>query len=243
MARQNLDFSSTPFEIAGPDADDRIFTNAMVKMYGWVTLGMVTTDAAAAIAHSIDLVATIGFIGFIVCIAASFVLLLVLMFTAHRVPPTVAATMYLGFTAVEGITLSVVLSTFSGATIFQPFGITAGVFGVMTVIGVTTKRDLTRWGPILGFALLGAVIALAVNWFIGSSLLEWIITLALLPIFLGLVVWETKSAKDMAREAASRHDDRAAGRIAILSAVGLYLIFLNIFLIVLRILDFFGGDD
>ena len=90
--------------------------------------------------------------------------------------------------------------------------------------------------------LLGVIIAGVVNWFIGSNMLSWIITLVALPIFLGLTVYQTKQVKEMAQEAAMRGDERAASQIAIMGAVGLYVVFLNIFLILLRILDIFGGD-
>ncbi len=92
--------------------------------------------------------------------------------------------------------------------------------------------------------MFGVIIAGVVNWFIGSNMVSWIITLVALPIFLGLKVYETKQVKELAMEAAARGDERAANQvaIAIMGAVGLYLAFLNIFLILLRIMDIIGGD-
>ena len=113
----------------------------------------------------------------------------------------------------------------------------------MSVVGLTTKKDLTNWGPILGFALLGLVVMMIVNIFIGSSFIGWVVTLLLLPVFLGLTIYETKQVKELAQEAAAEGDEEAAGKIAIMGAVGLYLNFINLFLIILRITDFFGGDD
>ena len=90
--------------------------------------------------------------------------------------------------------------------------------------------------------LIGLVIAIVINIFLGSNILSWIITLVALPLFLGLTVYETKQVKELAQEAAMLGDEQAASRIAIAGAVGLYVIFLNIFLILLRILDIFGGE-
>ena len=112
----------------------------------------------------------------------------------------------------------------------------------MSVIGITTKRDLSGLGTMCMIGLFGVIIAGVVNWFIGSSALSWIITLVALPIFLGLTVYQTKQVKELAQEAAMRGDERAASQIAIMGAVGLYVVFLNIFLILLRIMDIFSGD-
>ena len=75
-----------------------------------------------------------------------------------------------------------------------------------------------------------------------SNMLSWIITLVALPIFLGLTLYKTKQVKELAQEVAMRGDERAANQVAIMGAVGLYLAFLNIFLILLRILNIFSGD-
>ncbi len=81
-----------------------------------------------------------------------------------------------------------------------------------------------------------------INIFVGSGLLSWVVTIVALPLFLGLVIWETKEVKEEAQEAAAIGDTKAAWSIGIIGAVGLYLSFLNIFLILLRLLDWFNGD-
>ena len=138
--------------------------------------------------------------------------------------------------------ISTIFWTYTGNTIVLAFALTTGVFSVMSVIGYTTKRDLSGLGTMLMVGLFGLFIAIIVNIFLGSNMLSWIITLVALPIFLGLTVYETKQVKELAQEAAMLGDEQAASRIAIAGAVGLYLVFLNIFLILLRILDIFGGE-
>ena len=137
---------------------------------------------------------------------------------------------------------SLIFGAYTNRTIVLAFGVTAGLFTAMSVIGFTTKRDLSRLGPILLFGLFGVVIVSLINIFIGSGILSWIVTLVALPLFLGLVVWQTKEVKELAQQAALDGDDQAARQIAITGAAGLYLSFLNIFLILLRIIHFFSGD-
>ena len=219
-----------------------IYTAALTRMYGWIALGLVTTGAAAAIAYRLGILDGIGLFGYLAIVGLALGLLIALHFTAHRAPAPVTAALYLAFTAVEGVAISYIFGAYTYQTIVTAFGLTAGLFTAMSIIGFTTKRDLSKLGPILLFGLVGLVIVSVINIFIGSGILSWIVTLVALPLFLALVVWETKEVKELAQQAAQDGDAQAARRIAIIGAVGLYLAFLNIFLILLRIVQFFSGD-
>ena len=220
-----------------------IYSGAMTRLYGWVALGLATTGAVGWICAAAGFLEGLGFLGLIVLFVLWIGSLFVLRFAASRVPPTVLGVLYLAFTAIGGVLTSFIWSQYTGATIVAAFLLAGGVFAAMSVIGLTTKRDLTGLGTICIIGLVGVVILGVVNIFIGSGFLSWIVTIVALPIFLGLTVYETKQVKELAQEAADKGDTRAAGTIAIVGAVGLYLNFLNIFLILLRIMDFFGGDD
>ena len=238
----NPDWTTTrpyDFEAAG----DHIYTAAITRMYGWIALGLVTTGAAAAIAYRLGALDGIGLIGYLVIIGVALALLVALYLTVHRVPAPVSAALYLAFTAVEGVAISYIFGAYTNQTIVLAFGLTAGLFTAMSVIGFTTRRDLSKLGPVLLFGLVGVVIVSVSNIFIGSGILSWIVTLVALPLFLALVVWETKEVKELAQQAARDGDENAARQIAIIGAAGLYLAFLNIFLILLRIVQFFSGDD
>ena len=220
-----------------------IYSGAMTRLYGWVALGLATTGAVGWICAAAGFLEGMGFIGLIVLFVLWIGSLFVLRFAASRVPPTVLGVLYLAFTAIGGVLTSFIWSEYTGATIVAAFLLTGGVFAAMSVIGLTTKRDLTGLGTICIIGLVGVVILGVVNIFIGSGFLSWVVTIVALPIFLGLTVYETKQVKELVQIAADEGDTRAAGIIAIVGAVGLYLNFLNIFLILLRIMDFFGGDD
>ena len=242
----NLYYDGSRGGFYSQEAANSIFTGAMTRLYGWVALGVITTGAVAWISHQAgaleSIIENFGLVGYLVVLGVWIAFIFGLSFLAHRVPPAAAGGAYLVFTALTGLMISTIFWEYTGDTIILAFALTTGVFAVMSVIGITTKRDLSGLGTMCMIGLFGVIIAGVVNWFIGSSALSWIITLVALPIFLGLTVYQTKQVKELAQEAAMRGDERAASQIAIMGAVGLYVVFLNIFLILLRIMDIFSGD-
>ena len=242
----NLYYDDSRGGLYSQEAANAIFTGAMTRLYGWIALGVITTGAVGWLSYQAGVLESIienfGFIGFFVILGVWIAGLFGLSFLAGRVPSGIAGGAYLVFTALTGVVISTIFWAYTGNTIVLAFALTTGVFSVMSVIGYTTKRDLSGLGTMLMIGLFGLFIAIIVNIFLGSNMLSWIITLVALPIFLGLTVYETKQVKELAQEAAMMGDEQAASRIAIAGAVGLYVVFLNIFLILLRILDIFGGE-
>ena len=113
------------------------------------------------------------------------------------------------------------------------------MFGVMALVGATTKRDLSKMGSILFMALIGLIIASLVNIFLHSSGLDWIISLIGVVLFTALTAYDVQRVKRLATES-DLYDDTQVGRLAIISALSLYLDFINLFLYLLR---FFGRND
>ena len=109
---------------------------------------------------------------------------------------------------------------------------TAGVFGAMSIYGYVTQNDLSRMGSFLMMALFGLIIAIVVNIFLGSSQLEWIISIVGIAIFIGLTAWDTQKIKQMA----AMSDGNSAEKLATIGALSLYLDFINLFLYLLRFL-------
>ena len=242
----NLYYDDSRGGFYSQEAANAIVTGAMTRLYGWSARGVITTGAVGWLSYQAGVLDSIienfGMIGYFVVLGIWILGLFGLSFLASRVPSGIAGGAYLVFTALTGLMISTIFWTYTGNTIVLAFALTTGVFSVMSVIGFTTKRDLSGLGTMLMIGLFGLIIAIIVNIFLGSNMLSWIITLVALPIFLGLTVYETKQVKELAQEAAMLGDEQAASRIAIAGAVGLYVVFLNIFLILLRILDIFGGE-
>lgn len=137
----------------------------------------------------------------------------------------------------NGATLSVIFMAYTMSSIASVFFITAGLFGVMAFIGYTTKTDLTSIGKILFMALIGIILATIVNLFVGSSMLNMIVSYIGVVIFTGLTAYDSQKIKNMLYNADSM--DEGMQKIALLGSLTLYLDFINLFLMLLRI---FGGN-
>ncbi len=154
----------------------------------------------------------------------------------NRMSSSTATLLFYIFAVINGLMLFPIFFVYSTTAIYKTFFITAGVFGLMSIYGFVTSRDLTRMGSFLFMALIGLIVASLVNIFVGSSKLDWIISLAGVLIFVGLTAWDTQQVKVMAQNAPAE----AAGKLATIGALSLYLDFINLFLYLLR---FFGGSS
>ncbi len=146
-----------------------------------------------------------------------------------------ASTLFLLFSFVNGLTLSAVLLAYTYESIASTFLVTAGTFGATSLYGYVTKKDLTSMGGLLMMALIGLIIASVVNMFLASSTLGWVITYAGILIFVGLTAYDTQKIKKMGLTLTPADGDQY-GRISIVGALMLYLDFVNLFLLMLRIL-------
>lgn len=228
------------------DRVNAIFTDAMARMYGLVALGIVTTGAAIWVGDMLgvgNVIFSFGWIGMLLMIGIMFGMLMGANAAVARGNTGLGTVLYLGFTGLEGFFLSPILTTFTTGTIGMAFILTAGMFVAMSMVGMTTKRDLSKLGPMLIFGLIGVVIVSLINMLLlGSGLLFLLINIVLLPIFLGLTVWETKQMKELAQDAAMRGDVQVANQVAVIGSIGLYLNALNIFIILLNLLGFASDD-
>lgn len=223
-----------------------IYTDAMTRMYGLVALGIVTTAAAIWIGDLVGIGAVIysyGWVGLIASLAVMFGALMGANRAVSSGNLALGTALYLAFTALEGLFLSPILIGFTSQTIGVAFLLTGGLFVAMSAIGMTTRRDISGLGPMLTIGLIGMIAIGLINMlFIRSSGLFLLINLLLLPLFLGLTVWQTKQVKEMARQAAMAGDDGAASQVAVMGSIGLYLSVLNVFLIILNLLGFASRD-
>ena len=228
------------------DRANAIYTDAMARMYGLVALGVVTTGAAIWIGDRIGVGEIIFGFGWIGALAA-FGIMIGMLFAAQaavgRGHIGLGTVLYFTFTGFEGLYLSPILAVFEGETIGVAFLLTGGLFVAMCAVGMTTKKDLSKLGPMLIFGLIGLIIVGFVNMIIiQSSGLFLLINMLLLPLFLALTVWETKQVKDLTQQAALQGDDKAATQVAVIGSIGLYVNVLNIFLIILNLLGFMSND-
>lgn len=153
----------------------------------------------------------------------------------NRLNTMTATLLFVIFSVINGMLLAPIFLVYTDTSIAKTFFITAGTFGAMSVYGLFTNRDLTRWGNLLFMALIGLIICSLVNMFVHSQGFSVVISFIGVLVFVGLTAWDTQQIKKMALAV----PDAGAGRLAVLGALNLYLDFINLFLYLLR---FFGNE-
>ncbi|MCL1983588.1 MAG: Bax inhibitor-1/YccA family protein [Clostridiales bacterium] len=215
----------------------------MAKVYGWMFFGLLTSAlsgfATLLLASASRQVFNFLFSGptYIVLCVVELALVFVLSGRALKMKVGTAAAMFIVYSVFNGVTLTVIGFIYAGEVMILAFALTAVSFGIMSVVGLTTKADLSGMGKILLFGLLGVIIASVVNIFLlKSSTLDLIICIVGLLVFLALVKYDTNKIKTAYFSYAETAGAEAATKIAIVGALSLYLDFVNIFLFIVRIL-------
>lgn len=158
---------------------------------------------------------------------------LLMSFGFQRLSATAMTLLFLVYAAINGISFSFILLVFTTGSIFSCFFAAAAMFGVMAVMGYTTDKDLTRFGSIMIMGLIGILIAGLINWFLKSSQLDYIISFVGVLVFTGLAAYDVQKLKRIGEEAAA--EGTAMRKMAIMGALTLYLDFINLFLMLLRL--------
>jgi FtsH-binding integral membrane protein len=207
----------------------------MRQVYIWMGLGMLLTTVVAYVTVStslIDLAANP--VVLLVAVIAEFGMVLGISFGFNRLSSGAATALFFAYAALNGFTLSMVLLAFSIGTVFLAFAATAALFGVMSVIGYTTKVDLSKMGTYLMMGVIGLVIAMVINLFVNSGPLDMLISIIGVLIFTALTAYDTQRIGRMAAEMSMEGD--AAVKFGIFGALKLYLDFINMFLFMLRLI-------
>ena len=206
----------------------------MRQVYTWMVLGMVITSAVAYVTASTSLInLALNPIILIVAVLAEFGLVLGISAGFNRLSSGVATLLFMLYAALNGFTLSIVLLAFTNASLFVAFAITAALFAAMSIIGYTTKVDLSKMGTFLMMGVLGLVIAIVVNMFVASGPLDTIISVAGVLIFTALTAYDTQRIGRMAAQMNVSGENEV--KFGIFGALRLYLDFINMFLFVLRL--------
>ena len=208
------------------------------KVYVWMTLALCITGLTAMVVANNDRIIyellqnSLLFWGIII---AELVLVFVISGMVAKLSMTTATLLFIFYSVLNGVTMSLIFLAYTESTIASTFFITAGTFGALSLYGYMTKKDLSSWGSILGMALLGLIIASVVNAFMESDTLYWIISYVGVLLFVGLTVYDTQKIKRAIMDPDNKVDDDLH-KIALLGALSLYLDFINLFLYMLRIM-------
>ena len=227
--------SARPYDVPqSSEADAGTIVRFFNAVYAWMAAGLALTALVAWWVSTQPELMRRVFSGpvWIGLIIAELALVWVISAATEKLNAAAATALFLLYSALNGLTLSVILLAYSHATLGSAFLITAGMFGGMSLFGFVTKRDLSGLGSLLFMALIGLVIASFVSIFWRNDMLTTIINYAGVLIFTGLTAYDTQRLKAVAL--ATAHDARAAARYSVNGALTLYLDFINLFLFMLR---------
>lgn len=220
----------------------------MLRVYNWMSSGLLLTGIVAyAIANTslIELfyhqvmtprgIAVQPTILGYAAIFAPLVFTMVLSFGVNRLSRSATQALFWAFAAAMGASIANIFLIYSGASIARVFFVTAATFGAMSLYGYTTKSDLTKMGSFLIMGLIGIIVASLVNMFIGSTALQFAISVIGVLIFVGLTAYDTQRIKgDYQQYAYAEGTDTAAKR-SVFDALSLYLNFINLFMLLLQL--------
>jgi FtsH-binding integral membrane protein len=167
-----------------------------------------------------------------VLILAPLAMVFVLSFGIQRLAAGTAMLLFFLYAGLLGVSLATIFVIYTANSIANVFFISAAAFGALSLYGYTTQRDLSPIGSFLIMGLIGLILASLVNLFLRSDAMSFIISVVGVLVFAGLTAWDTQKIKEMYSAA---DDDQASGRKAVMGALALYLDFINLFLMLLRI--------
>ncbi|WP_336055198.1 Bax inhibitor-1/YccA family protein [Nitratireductor sp. CH_MIT9313-5] len=214
----------------------------MLKVYNLMAIGLALTGVAALATYNMAVsdgqLTAFGQLIYAsafrwVVILAPLALVFFMSFRIDKLSVPAAQTTFWVYSALVGLSLSTIFLVYTGESIVRTFFITAASFGALSLWGYTTKRDLSGMGSFLFMGLIGIIIASIVNIFLGSSALQFAISVIGVLVFAGLTAYDTQQIKEMYYEGDSK---LVAGRKAIMGALRLYLDFINLFMFLLQFL-------
>jgi len=228
--------STRGWSVPAAVSDERV-TAFLRKVYGWMFFGLgVTALVSYTMLSSPGLVQSLvaNHLVFLALFVAQLGLVFYLSARVDRLSVGTATGLFVLYSALTGVTFSVILLAYTGASVATTFVVTAGMFGALAVFGSTTKRSLAGMGQFLFMGLIGLVLASIVGMFWNNDALQFLISVVGVIVFTGLTAWDAQRLKQMAATVAPER----LGSYAIVGALTLYLNFINLFLFLLR---FMGG--
>ncbi len=213
----------------------------MASVFSWMSAALIITSVVAYyFANSVELLTLLvnpelgklTILGYVVMFAPiGFVLAMSLGYNRFSYP--VLLLLFLLYAAIMGASLSFIFLAYTSSSIAGTFAAAAGMFGLMAVVGYTTKTDLTKFGSIMFMALIGIIIASLINWFLNSDTLNYIISFVGVLVFTGLTAYDVQKLKRIG--AGVQYGVESTSKLVIMGALNLYLDFINLFLFLLRL--------
>ena len=232
--------SQFPGQFAAPSAlgvkpDARLASAFLTQAFVWMFAGLLVTAGVAWTVQSNDRLLEFAAGNFFILFIAQLGLVIAISAAINKISATVALALFFVYAATLGLTIGLIVTAYSGASVATAFLSASAMFGAAALYGATTKRSLAGLQGILFMGVIGILVASLLNFFIGSSVLTWAISIVGVVIFTALTAYDVQriQAGDLAARTGSME------KAAVIGALHLYLDFINIFLFMLRI---FGGN-
>ncbi len=207
----------------------------MLRVYNYMASGLALTGivayATASSESAMQMIFGTGLSWVVMLSPLAFIL--VLSFGVNRMKASTMQAVFWGFSAVMGLSMASIFIMYTGASVARVFFITSGTFAAMSLYGYTTKKDLSKFGSFLFMGLIGIIIASVVNMFIQSSVMQFVISVIGVIVFVGLTAYDTQKIKNIYAET---DGSEVSTKKAVMGAVTLYLDFINLFMMLLRLL-------
>lgn len=223
--------AGSPVEVLGKNE----VATYVSKVFGWMFLALAITSIVAYYSYSVGVVEALverfGRIAYFGMLILQLVLVGFLVMRLQKMSMTVLLATFLGYSVLNGVVFSTLFNIYESSSIVTCFGVTSLTFGVMSVVGYTTKTDLTSFGKLLMMGLIGIIIASIVNIFLESEMMYYIISYIGVAVFVGLIAYDVQKIKAYAQI----EDAEMRKKASIMGAFSLYLDFINLFVYILRI--------
>jgi FtsH-binding integral membrane protein len=226
---ENLATSGTGGSALAVDAGLRAY---MLQIYNYMAAGVGLTAVVAGLTYQLTDPALLQSPLMWVFILAPLGLVFFLSSRINTLSAPTARLLFFVYAGLVGVSLSTLLHIYTSSSITRVFVVAAAMFGALSIFGYSTRRDLSGFGTFLFMGLIGIIIASLVNLFLRSTGLDWLISVVGVGVFAGLTAYDTQRIKAMYD---SRDDETTAGRKSVIAALSLYLNFINLFMMLLRL--------
>lgn len=211
----------------------------IAQVYGWMACGLLLTSFVAWYASNTPAIIQLIFsnqIIFFGLIITQLALVFAISGMVTKLSGSIATALFMLYSILTGLTLSSIFILYTASSIASTFLVTSGMFGVMTIFGYTTRQDLSSFGNLLFMAIIGLILASLVNLWLNSPFLMWFITYIGVIVFVGLTAYDTQKLKSMGSTLSIDNQDQFRA-YSIVGALTLYLDFINLFLMMLRVFN------
>ena len=229
------------------NSNERVITPAtteastvfLAKVFNWMAIGLGLTGFAAFLTINSQTALQLIFgnkMVFYALIFGELGMVFYLSARIERISAQAATGLFVAYSILNGVTLSAILLLYTMTSVAATFFIAAGMFAAMAVYGFVTKKDLTSWGSFLFMGLIGIIIAMVVNIFLASPMMSWVISAIGVLIFTGLTAYDVQKITRMGEQGIMDGGEAVIRKGAIMGALALYLDFINLFLMLLRLM-------